>query len=71
MNRNTGLGEVKAIDLVDVDRLTIVSEDRFEFSIWARSGKHHTFRATSREQFSTWTLGVPRYVSMAQAYYAL
>lgn len=49
----------------------MVSEDRLEFAIWARSGKHHTFRATSREQFLSWTTGVPRYVGMAQAYYAL
>ena len=64
-------GETKSIDLVDIDRLSVVSEDRFEFAIWARSGKHHTFRATSREQFLNWTRGVPRYVGMACAYYAL
>lgn len=64
-------GDTKSIDLVEVDRLAIVSEDRFEFAIYKRSGVHHTFRAATRDQFVSWTSGLQSYVEMAQAYYTL
>ena len=64
-------GDTKSIDLVEVDRLAIVSDDRFEFAIYKRSGVHHTFRAATREQFVSWTGGLQSYVAMAQAYYTL
>ena len=62
-------GDTKSIDLVEVDRLVIVSDDRFEFAIYKRSGVHHTFRAASREQFASWYSGLQSYIAMAQAYY--
>ena len=58
-------------DLVEVDRVATVSDDRLEFAIWTRGGKHHTFRASSRDQFVAWTGGLQQYVVLAQAYYAL
>jgi len=51
----------------------IVAEDRLEFAIHmrSRSGKSRSFRALSKHEFKSWTLGLQQYVSMAQAYYAM
>jgi hypothetical protein len=58
-------------DLVEVDRVAIVSEDRLEFTLHtrSRSGKNRTFRALTKQEFKSWTLGLQQYVHMAQAYY--
>ena len=41
-------------------------QDRFEFSIFKRSGGAHTFRAATREQFTSWTEGLQQYVAMVR-----
>jgi len=64
-------GDSKSLDLVEVDRVAIVSEDRLEFTLHtrSRSGKNRTFRALTKQEFKSWTLGLQQYVHMAQAYY--
>ena len=54
-------------DLVEVDRVAIVSEDRLEFTLHtrSRSGKNRTFRALTKQEFKSWTLGLQQYVHMA------
>jgi len=64
-------GDLKSIDLVEVERLAIVSEESLAFVIWTRGGKHHTFRALNRGQFVHWTGGLSQYIAMAHAYYTL
>ena len=66
-------GDSKSLDLVEVERVAIVSEDRLEFVLHmrGRSGKSRTFRALNKQEFKSWTLGLQQYVRLAQAYYAM
>ena len=66
-------GDWKSIDLAEVERVAIVSEERLEFAIHARArgGKVRAFRALNKQDFKSWTLGLRQYVTMAQAYYAM
>ena len=63
----------KSLDLVDVERVDVVSEDRLEFAIHmrARGSKSRSFRALSKQEFKSWTIGLQQYVAMAQAFYDL
>ena len=66
-------GDSKSLDLVEVESVAIVSEDRLEFVLHmrGRSGKSRTFRALNKQEFKSWTLGLQQYVRLAQAYYAM
>ena len=64
-------GDQKTIDLAQIDRIAIHSEERREFALCTRNGRSYTFRADTKENFAMWTTGLEQFMGMARAYYAL
>ena len=67
----TRSGDPKTIDLAQIDRIAILSEERREFALCTRNGRSYTFRAEVKESFDNWTMGLQQFMGMARAYYAL
>lgn len=63
-------GDTRSIDLAQVETMTVVRADRWEFALHTRSGREYVFRAGSKEAYAAWWEGLQQYHAMARAYYA-
>ena len=64
-------GDPKTIDLAQIDRIVIHSEEQREFALCTRNGRSYTFRAETKDSLEMWTTGLQQFMGMARAYYAL
>ena len=63
-------GDTRSIALAQVETMTVVRADRWEFALHTRSGREYVFRAGSKEAYAAWWEGLQQYHAMARAYYA-
>ena len=51
-------GDTRSIDLAQVETMTVVRADRWEFALHTRSGREYVFRAGSKEAYAAWWEGL-------------